>query len=198
MQYEEINGVTCDAEESDWLDVSYTERKYINAKSKSAKPKRALKKGWKVAIIAVLCVATLAVTLFVDGDFRKEVFAAVKTATTALFGQTDHSNKINVPCNLTLEDVTDGVMTFSGGRAALSLTDGTVTKVEDGSVTISIDENTCLVYSGLTTVFVQQSQTVSASDLLGKYDGKFVASILRNGEVVKQVVGSPSELSWNV
>ena len=34
MDYEGVNSVVCDAEESDWLDVSYTERKYLKDQPK--------------------------------------------------------------------------------------------------------------------------------------------------------------------
>lgn len=199
MDYDGINCATTDAEECDWLDVSYSER-YIDKKTqKTEKRKTKLSKVWKGVIVAVLCVAVLAATLFVDGDFKKEVFAAVKTATASLFGNTQQTeNKINVPCNLTLVDVKDGVMTFSGGRAALSLTSGTVSQITENSVTVALDENTSIVYSDLTSVMVSVSDKLSENSLIGKYDGQFVATILRDGEVVKQVVGSESQLVWNV
>ncbi len=201
MDYDVVNGVTSDAEECDWLDVSYSERYMDKKPQKAVKNKRKLKlnKGWKIAIVAVLCVAVLAATLFADGDFKKDVFAAVKTATSSLFGKTAQTeNKINVPCNLTLVDVNEGVMTFSGGRAVLSLTDGTVSGVTENSVTVSLDDNTSIVYSDLTSVMVSVEDKISENSLLGKYDGQFVATILRDGEVVKQVVGSETQLVWNV
>ena len=204
MEYDGINSVVCDAEESDWLDVSYTERKYIDKtpkKQRNSKERKQFKlgKGWKIVVVAVLCVAVLATMLFVDGDFKKEVFTAVKTATASIFNRADKTeNKINIPCNLTLMDVTEGVMTFGGGRAALSLTDGKVSQVTENSVTVNLNEETAIVYSGLTSVFVKESEEITANSLLGKYDGQFVASILQKGEVVKQVVGSETQLVWNV
>lgn len=199
MDYDGINGVTCDAEECDWLDVSYSER-YVDKKPPKAERKKSLSKLWKGIIVAVLCVAVLSATLLADGDFKKEVFDAVKTATASLFGNTSQTdnNTINVPCNLTLVDVKDGVMTFSGGRAALSLTSGTVSQITENSVTVALDENTSVVYSDLTSVMVSVDDKISENSLLGKYDGQFVATILRDGEVVKQVVGSESQLVWNV
>ncbi len=201
MDYDGVGSVTRDAEECDWLDVSYSERyvKPKKTKGKANKDKTKRAKVWKVAIVAVLCVAVLAATLFVDGDFKKEVFAAVKTATASLFGKSvETENKINVPCNLTLVDVNDGVMTFTGGRAALSLTEGTVLKTTENSVTVAMDENTSMVYSDLTSVMVNVGDKLSENSLLGKYDGQFVATILRDGEVVKQVVGSETQLVWNI
>ena len=110
MDYDGIKSVVCDAEESDWLDVSYTERKYLN-KNKKQKKERKLKLGktWKIAIVAVLCLAVLATMLFLDGDLKNEVFNAVKTATASIFNRTekDTENKINIPCNVSLVDVSD-------------------------------------------------------------------------------------------
>lgn len=199
MDYDGINCATTEAEECDWLDVSYSER-YVKPKKKKVKAKKAkISKAWKVAIVVVLCLAVLAATLFADGDFKKEVFAAVKTATASLLGKSvETENKINVPCNLTLVDVNDGVMTFTGGRAALSLTAGTVSETTENSVTVSMDENTSMVYSDLTSVMVSVGDKLSENSLLGKYEGQFVVTILRDGEVVKQVVGSETQLVWNV
>lgn len=205
MEYEGINSVVCDAEESDWLDVSYTERNYISQKGKKQRQKRSggkrkLSNVWKFAIVAVLCVALLTTMLLLDGDFKKQVFDAVKTASATIFNRPEEKteNKINIPCNLTLVNVEEGVMTFSGGRAALSLTAGKVTDVTETSVTVAIDPDTSIVYSGLTSVFAKASEEISADSLLGKYNGQFTASILQKGEVVKQVVGSETQLTWNV
>lgn len=207
MEYDGINSVVCDAEESDWLDVSYTERKYVRKKPSGKRKvaqkaeKRKIKTAWKVAIVAVLCVAVLATMLFVDGDFRNDVFTAVKTATATIFNTGDAEkaeNKINIPCNLTLTNVADGVMTFEGGRVALALTAGEVKDITEDSVTIALDDDTSIVYMGLTSTYVELRDKVSANDLLGKYDGSFTAMILQNGEIVKQVVGSETQLTWNV
>ena len=201
MDYDGINSVVCDAEESDWLDVSYTERKYLgNKQKKQTRARNKLGTGWKVAIVAVLCLAVLATMLFLDGDFKNEVFNAVKTASASIFhrAEKDTENKINIPCNVTLVDITDGMMTFSGGRAALSLTAGTVTAVSEDSVTVAIDETTSIVYSDLTTIYVSVGNKIAADSLLGKYDGQFTACILQEGQIVKQVVGSETQLTWNV
>lgn len=202
MDYDGIKSVVCDAEESDWLDVSYTERKYLNKKDKKQKRQRKITFGktWKIAIVAVLCLAVLASLLFLDGDFKNEVFDAVKTATASIFHKTesDAENKINIPCNVNLVEVNEGVMTFNGGRAALSLTAGKVTNVTEDSVTVALNDDTSIVYSGLTTIYVKASDEIADSALLGKYDGQFTASILQQGQVVKQVVGSETQLTWNI
>ncbi|MGN1066289.1 MAG: hypothetical protein ACI4QH_00610 [Candidatus Fimimonas sp.] len=201
MEFDGVKSVVCDAEESDWLDVSYSER-YVEPQAvKQEKTKRTkFSRVWKVAVVAVLCVAILSAMLFLDGDFKTSVFNAVKTAVSSVFDSDPQNteNKINIPCNLNLVDVNDGVMTFNGGRAATSLTAGTVKEATEDSVTVALDENTCIVYSQLTSVFVKAGDEVLQSGLLGKYDAQYTATILQNGEVVKQVVGSETQLSWNV
>ncbi len=204
MDYEGYNSAVCDAEESDWLDISYTERKYVD-KPKTQRhfhlPKIKIKKVWTYAAIALVCVALLATLLFVDGNFTGEVFNAVKTASTSVFTlpQNDVAeNKINIPCNLTLQEVNDGVMTFGGGRAALSLTAGKVTEVGEDSVTIAVDEDTQIVYSNLKSTYVAVGDEIAENTLLGKYEDSFSASIYEKGEIVKQVVGSESQLKWSV
>lgn len=202
MEYEGVKSVVCDAEENDWLDISYSER-YVQPEAKQKKTRKFPKftRAWKIAAVAVLCVAVLAAMLFIDGDFQKSVFDAVKTATASVFGagnQQETENKINIPCNLNLVNVSDGVMTFNGGRAATSLTSGKVTSVSETSVTVAMDEKTSVIYSDLTTVMVKVGEEVQANSLLGKYENQYSATITQDGEVVKQVVGSETQLTWNV
>lgn len=203
MDYEGYNSTVCDAEESDWLDISYTERKYVDKHKTPHRfhlPKIKFKKVWTYAAIALVCVAVLATLLFVDGNFTGEVFNAVKTASTSVFNlpQDVTENKINIPCNLTLQEVNDGVMTFGGGRAALALTAGKVTEVGENSVTVAVDEDTQIVYSELNSVFVAVGDEIAENTLIGKYENSFSASIYEKGEIVKQVVGSESQLKWSV
>lgn len=200
MDYEGVNSVVCDAEESDWLDVSYSERYVRPQKSKKRFSDRKIGKFWKVAAVAVACVAVLAALLFVDGDFQQDVFDAVKSAVASVFGGTeqDTENKIDIPCNLTLVDVNDGVMTFNGGRAAMSLTQGTVTSVTETSVIVAMDDKTSVIYDGLTAVMVNAGDEIEANSLLGKYDSQYTATITQNGEKVIEVVGSETQVSWNV
>lgn len=205
MEYDGYNSMVMDAEESDWLDVSYAERKYVNKKNKANRRKLNIKINKKAALIlaaAVLCVALLAAVLFIDGNFSKDVFGAVKTvfSSTVFGGQTDkvESSKIEIPCNVSLIGVENGVATFEGGKAALSFANGVVKEVTEDSVTVTLNENTAITYQGLTTVFVAVGDTVSANSLIGKYDGTFTASIVESGEVVTDVMATQTELVWNV
>lgn len=202
MDYEGVNSVVCDAEENDWLDISYSERKYVDLPA-PVKQKRQIKWGKPLKIVAVvtLCVALLAATLFIDGDFGKQIFQTAKAAfSSSIFNKQheDVSASIAIPANANLVDVEDGVATFNGGRLALAFADGTVTGVTETSVTVAINENTSITYDGLTDIYVAVGDVVSACSLLGKYDGTFTASIAVSGETVIDVVGSETQLTWNV
>ena len=83
MDFDGVNSIVCDAEETDWLDVSYSERNYVDDQLKQKnKPhiKFKLSKPLKIAAIALLCAALLAALLFVDGQFAKDVFETAKAA----------------------------------------------------------------------------------------------------------------------
>lgn len=206
MDFDGVNSVVCDAEESDWLDVSYSERKYVNVtehpKRKIAKINFKLTKPVKIVAIAVLCVAVLAAMLFIDGDFAGDVFQTAKAAiSTSIFSRPVEDvaeQTIAIPANVNLVDVNDGVATFDGGRATLSFTAGTVTDVTEKSVVVAIDDTTSITYDNLTEVYVAVGDTVEINSLIGKYDGTFSATITADGQTVKDVVGSEKQLTWIV
>ena len=204
MEYEGFTSAVCDAEESDWLDISYTERKYID-KPKARrfhfpKIKIKFKKVWTYVAIAVVSVAVLAMLLFVDGNFTSDVFSAVRTASTSVFNrpQNIEENKVNIPCNVTLMEINDGVMTFGGGSVAVSMTSGKVTAVGEDSVTVAMDDNTQIVYYKLNHILVAVGDEIAENSVLGKYNDSFDVAIFESGAVVKDVIGSESELKWSV
>ena len=90
MDFDGVNSIVCDAEESDWLDVSYSERKYVEEPERKKfgikipkfnfKFKFKLTRPVKIVAIAVLCVAVLAAMLFIDGEFASDVFQTAKAA----------------------------------------------------------------------------------------------------------------------
>lgn len=208
MEYDGVNSIVCDAEENDWLDVSYSERNYVaepeRKKRKFNIPKLNIKlsKSVKIVIVAVLCVALLAALLFIDGNFAADVFQTAKAAVaSSIFNKNEQdvaAQTVAIPANVNLVDVVDGVATFDGGRATLSFTAGTVKDVTDKSVTIQIDETTCITYDNLTSVYVSVGDKVTVNSLIGKYDGTFTATLSVAGETVKDVIGSESQLTWNV
>ena len=212
MDFDGVNSIVCDAEESDWLDVSYSERKYIDEPKRKKinikfpkfnfKFKLKLSRPMKIVAIAVLCVAVLAAMLFIDGEFATDVFQTAKAAiATSVFqkGEQDvNAQAVAIPANANLVDVVDGVATFDGGRATLSFTAGTVTDVTDTSVTVAIDDSTCITYDNLTYVYVAVGDTVSVNTLIGKYEGTFTATLSVAGETVKDVIGSETQLEWYI
>lgn len=204
MDYDGVNSIVCDAEESDWLDVSYSERNYVD------KPKRERKKinfkkinkPIKIIAVAVLCLAILATLLLIDNQFAKDVFETAKAAfASTVFAERQQepvNASVSIPSNVDLVDVADGVATFGGGKATVSFTAGKVTEATETSVTVAIDDSTSIVYGNLTNVFVSVGDDVAVNTLLGKYDGSFTAQICIAGETVVDVVGSESQLTWNV
>ncbi|MCH5156466.1 MAG: hypothetical protein J1G02_01150 [Clostridiales bacterium] len=208
MDFDGVNSIVCDAEENDWLDVSYSERNYVaepeRKKSRLKIPKINIKlsKPVKIAIVAVLCVAILAALLFIDGNFASDVFQTAKAAVvSSVFDKPEQdvtAQTVAIPANANLVDVVDGVATFDGGRATLSFTAGKVTQVTDTSVIVAIDDTTCITYDNLTGVYVSVGDTVSVNSLIGKYDGTFTATLSVAGETVKDVIGSESQLTWYV
>ena len=210
MDFDGVNSIVCDAEESDWLDVTYAERKYVeepkrkkvNIKFPKINFKFKLSKPIKIVVVAVLCVAVLAAMLFIDGEFAADVFQTAKAAiATSVFHKGEQNvaaQTVAIPANVNLIDVTDGVATFDGGRATLSFTAGTVTDVTDTSVVVAIDDSTCITYDNLTHVYVQVGDTVAVNTLIGKYDGTFTATLSVGGQTVKDVIGSEKQLEWYI
>lgn len=204
MDFDGVNSVVCDAEENDWLDVSYSERNYVEQPQTERKrsPKRLkMSKPFKIAAIALLCAALLAALLFVDGQFAKDVFQTAKAAiSSTVFDGAEQpvaTAAITIPSNLDLVNVAEGVATFNGGRAVLSLTAGTVKSVGEGTLTVAMDDATDVVYTNLTDVYVAEGDAVSANCLLAKYDGSFCVTVTVGGATV-DVVGSETQLTWNV
>ena len=192
-----VNNIVCDAEETDWLDLTYTERKYVQTDKKTRKLGKKLIVA--LAIVALLLVG-FGTAMLIDNDFSAQVFTAVQKAYTSVLaifdGATPTNNTITLPVNITLVDSVDGVSTFGGGKATLSFTSGTVTEVTENSVTVALDDDTTITYSNLVAVCVAVGDSVEQNTLIGKYDGTFSTVIAESGEVVKQVVASPTQLSW--
>lgn len=204
MDFDGVDSIVCDAEENDWLDVSYSERNYVAEQPQEKKRfnfKFKLTKPIKIAAIALLCAALLAALLFVDGQFAKDVFETARAAYSASVFESHEqvvaTATIAIPSNTDLVSVEEGVATFNGGRAVLSLCDGIVESVEEGSLTVALDETTRVVYGNLTDVYVAAGDAVSANSLLAKYDGNFTVAVTVNGLIV-DVVASETQLAWTV
>ena len=203
MDFEGVNSVMSDAEEADWLDVTYAERNYVEPKPKKFSFKIKLNKKLAIIAAASLCVLVFACFVAFNTDFRNGIAQTAKQAFDAVIsafdGKQDNvATKIDIPCNVNLDGVTDGIATFSGGRTALSFTNGKVTQATENSVTVQLDETVSVVYGNLTSVFVKAGDEVSANDLLGKYEQTFTANITKSGEMVKEVSATETQLTWNV
>lgn len=203
MNFDGVESVVCDAEENDWLDVTYSERKYVNEKPARKKLWSRMSLKWKILSVVCACVLVFAGMLAIDGNFREGVFETAKNAyasVSSIFGgkQDAVGNKIDIPCNIQLVDIKDGVATFGGGRATLSFANGKVTEVGDNSVTVQLNEEVSLRYGELTDVYVAVGDSIAANELLGKYDKTFTATILQKGSAVTDVVASETEITWKI
>lgn len=203
MNFDGVESVVCDAEENDWLDVTYSERKYVAEKPARKNLWTRISLKWKILSVVCACVLVFVGMLAIDGNFRKGVFETAKNAYASVVSvfdgkQNTVGNKIDIPCNTELKDVKDGVATFGGGRATLAFAGGKVTEVTDNSVTVQLSDELSVRYGDLSDIYVAVGDSVAANALLGKYDQTFTATILQNGEAVTDVVASETEITWKI
>lgn len=208
MSFDGVETVVCDGTENDWLDVTYSERNYVtNRPAKRAPAKqnlwRRMGRKWQIVSVVCLCVLALVGVIALSPSLRNGVVETAKNAYSAVVSALDgkqntSSTKFDIPCNLQLKDVKDGVATFGGGRAALAFCAGKVVGVDENSVTVQIDEQLKLCYGGLTAVYVKEGDAVAANQLLGKYDGAFTATVLNDQTAVTDVVATDESIAWNV
>lgn len=202
--YQDINIVSSDGEENDWLEVSYAQRKYVEEPAEKPAPKRraGIRSIVKYTAMALVTVLALAGLLVVDANFEGNVFETARATFASglsIFEANDRPDGvIEIPYTMTVDNVENGVVYLSGGRAVVSFTDGTVTEVGETSVAVSVDEETTIVYDNLTDVFVEQGQQLSKNDLVAKYTDSATISIVHNGEIVTDVVGSANSVQWSV
>ena len=204
MQQENSN-LGLDATEIQWLDVTYTAKKYLeDEQSKNYVSSKTQKKWFKKAVsfgaMAVGCLAAVLTFTFVKGNFEGNFLQIAKaTVTTSVFGSdylTDTT--LSVPCNMQVDSVQDGVIVLSGGKALTSLTGGTVVEFAEDVLTVQVSDKLAVVYRGVVDCLVSVGDVVQNNQLLGKYDGTVSASVIYNGQVVQNVVASPSAIKWSV
>ena len=183
--------------DTDWLEITYAKRKYVNKKPKKAQ------KSNKIRIIATSLVAVfllLAVGVVIaDTAMGGEFIETAQTMFTAtFFGQTtDISNTIVVPAWWEVESVQNGKVSFMGGSLALCLEQGMVSNVGENSVTVSVDENTLFVYENLEEIFVNVGDVVNQYDVLGECSS-LTLTVYYQQQVVQNVVANGTEVSWKV
>ncbi|MEG1527581.1 MAG: hypothetical protein RR248_02545 [Clostridia bacterium] len=209
MEYEGINNVSSDCVESDWLDITYTQRNYLKEEEKlssySPPPKRKkIKVGniVKYAVAVVFLLVALAGMLFVKTE--NGVFQTARlTYTSSLLQDLDFlsidkpDNIVKLPATASIDKVLpDGTVILKGGKVATCLAKGKVIEVKPNSVTIKVDEKTLMVYSNLSKVVVKQGQELEQFDCIGKYEQTTGVSVIYNGEAVTEVVGDTYSFSW--
>ena len=200
------NNLVLDATDLQWLDVTYTAKKYLQHEQTFATThvkkdrKTNLKKLLGFGAMAVGCLAVLLCFTFAKGNFEGNFLQIAKaTVTTSVFGnKAQQTASLVVPCNMQVSSLEDGVIVLSVGKALTSLSTGTVTQVDDTSITVQVDDNLVVVYSGLVDCFVSTGDVVQNNQLLGKYDTTVSASVMYKGQLVQDVVASESSIRWDV
>lgn len=204
------NSVESQAEQCEWLDVSYTARQYSQdeqANTATAKPRRSKgKKGkWKVVALSVLTVFVLVSAVFISTNggwdsvtdiYLSSVFSS-SSDTTSTDGIGGYQS-IDLPYNVDIVSVDSGVVTFDGGSIVVSFTAGTVTTVGDGTVSVALDDSTTIVYGNISECYVVVGSELEYCDVIGKYDDTATVSIINDDITVTNLVGSDYILQWSV
>jgi hypothetical protein len=147
-------------------------------------------------VLALLVGAFFIADSFMDGQLRQ---LAKETFIVPVFGGGTNSNfELSVPCNINVDNVDGGVITFSGGSVVLSFTGGSVSEVTENSLTVAINDNTSITYNGITHCYVASGDTVAVNQLLAKFTDSASATIFFNGEQVQNVIGSETLITWSV
>ena len=134
---DEVKLCECIAVEDDWLDISYTQRHYIEDEQDALmlvrtsvfkKRKKALnnaKKWIARCFVAIFVIATLVAMRFVDDGFMGEVFATAKQSYSqnviqVISQSQQKQSTINLPINVTVDKVDNGTVIVSGGKVLLN------------------------------------------------------------------------------
>ncbi len=202
------NSVESQAEQCEWLDVSYTARRYgedsSDGSDSSPKPRTTARKGrWKVIALSVLTVFVLVSAVFVGMNGGWDGVTEVYLASVFSSGDSDTVlssgyQSVDLPYNVDISSVDGGVVTFSGGGIVVSFTEGTVTAVGEGTVTVAVDDSTSMVYGNITECYVVVGSVLEYCDVLGKYTDTATVSIYSDDMVVTDLVGSDYILQWSV
>lgn len=210
MKYQEVTNYSCDAQENDWLSVTYTQRNYIkeDETQKPVKKKDVIRRtgGWfhknlKYVVAGVLLLAVVAGMLLAGGEGG--VFQTARTAYTSTLledvgaiNSVTSTYKVNLPATLAVEEITeDGTVVLSGGKVAQCLQSGTVTAITESTLTVKISDDTEIVYSALTDILVKEGETVEQYACLGRYDGSMRVNVVCNGEIAPVTSGGYT-LEW--
>lgn len=201
----------CAAIEDDWLDISYTQRHYIQDEDKALSVVRKRKTGDKKSatkwiargLVFLLVAATLVAMSVVTEGFAGEVFAFAKTTYTQniidVFDTVNQNKKtIILPINVTVDNVENGTITVSGGKILLNFKAGKVVSKTDDTVTVGVDDKLQIVYGGLNTILVNVGDEIDTQAVLGKYASAATVNLIYDGEVVKDVTTVNYTLVWKI
>lgn len=202
---EDVNAYSCQAVEDDWLDISYTERKYVNKEpylktGKKSKIATFFKQNIKYVVTVVLLIAAVCAMMFTTNE--ESIFKTARLAYTTTFlsfyenfGKDEH--EVVLPPSAEIDNVAaDGKVTITGGRFVFCLQKGKVVEVTEDSVTIEIDENTKMVYSSMTEILVEQDSEIALYQCIGEYEETMSVQVIYNGQAVTDVVGSENSFKW--
>ncbi len=204
------NSVESQAEQCEWLDVSYTARQYSQdeqASSASVKPRTSKgKRGkWKVVALSVLTVFVLVSAFFISTNggwdsvtdiYLSSVFGSSSDGTST--DSTGGYQSIDLPYNVEIISVDSGIVTFDGGSIVVSFTAGTVTSVGEGTVSVAVDDSTTIVYGNISECYVVVGSELEYCDVIGKYDETATVSIISDDTTITNLVGSDYILQWSV
>ena len=202
---EDVNAYSCQAVEDDWLDISYTERKYVNKEpylktGKKSKVIPFLKQNFKYVLTVALLIVAVCAMMFATNE--ESIFKTARLAYTTTFlsfyenfGKNEH--EVVLPPSAEIDNVAeDGKITITGGRFVFCLQKGKVTEITEDSVTIEIDEKTTMVYCDLTEILVEQDSEIALYQCIGEYEGTMSVQVIYNGQAVTDVVGNENSFKW--
>lgn len=212
---EDVKLCECVATEDDWLDISYTQRNYIQeeqdaltfVRTTSADRRRQAfgkaKKWIARGLVSVMVLGTLLAMRFVEDGFIGEVFAMAKSSygqniVEAIADSQRRESVIELPINVVVEEVNEGTVKVTGGKVLLNFKKGVVSDVTEDTVTVNVDDNLKIIYSGLVKVLVKSGDEVGEQAVLGKYVGTANVNLLYAGEVVKDITNVNYSLVWKI
>lgn len=205
MEQNKVSKYQCDAVESDWLDITYTQRKYLEEEAAVYEPKPQKKpllsaNAFKTLAVVLVIVAIVCGMIFINGN--SDIFETARLAYTSsvlknISGITARIT-VELPLNATIKGVdSDGTIELTGGRLCMSLSEGKVKSVTQTAVTVEIEEDIYYVYSNLTSVMAKEGDEVTTDTILGQYSEVMKVNVLVNNVVVTNIMGTDNSFEWS-
>lgn len=206
MEQNNIPKYQSDAVESDWLDITYTQRKYLVEEAAAYEPAKPAQKPLfsknvlRTAGIMLIIIGIVLGMVFINGS--SDIFETARLAYTSsvLKSVAGFNEKVTVelPITASIKAVnSDGTVEITGGKLCMSLSSGKVKSITANTVTVEIEEDICYVYSALTSVLVKEGDEVTADTILGKYQDVVRVNVVVNNVVVTNIVGTERSFEWS-